>query len=120
MVVDQNEAEYRKEVAEKMGKEAAKQQVAIKVRKEEVQKDLDKAELVLHSAQASVRSIKKKDLDEVCNLPKPPNNVKITLEILAIMIGETKLEWSEVRKMLSKSDFIPNILNFNIDQLGLK
>ena len=120
MVADQNEAEKRKEEAEKMSIEVQKQQVAINERKEEAQRDLDMAEPALKSAQTSVRSIKKRDLDEVRNLARPPNNVKLTLECVAIMMGERKYEWTDVRKMLSKNDFIPNILNFDADKLTAK
>ena len=118
MVADQNVAEKRKEEAEKMSIEVKKQQVEIDTRKEEAQRDLDEAEPALRSAQASVRGIKKRDLDEVRNLARPPVNVKLTLECIAIMLGEKKTDWTDVRKLLSKSDFIPSILEFNADNLS--
>lgn len=117
MVADQNIAEKRKEEAEEMNIKVEKQQKDIDARKEEAQRDLDKAEPALISAQQSVKGIKKRDLDEVRNLKNPPEKVKLTLEILAIMLGEKKIEWSDIRKMLGNSQFIPNILNFNVDKL---
>ena len=36
------------------------------------------------------------------------------------MLGETNLEWIHVRKLRSKSDFIPSILNFAADALSAK
>eukprot|EP00934_Nitzschia_sp_Nitz4_P009291 Nitzschia sp. Nitz4//scaffold6_size259037//29898//42524//NITZ4_001045-RA/size259037-augustus-gene-0.315-mRNA-1//-1//CDS//3329556806//9281//frame0 len=120
MVGDQNAAEKRKVEAEKMSAEVKKQQVQIDTRKEEAQRDLDEAEPALRSAQASVRGIKKRDLDEVRALSRPPNNVKLTLECVSVMLGESKVEWSDVRKLLSKSDFIPSILNFDADKLSAK
>ena len=36
------------------------------------------------------------------------------------MLGENKVEWADVRKLLSKSDFIPSILNFDADVLAAK
>lgn len=120
MVADQNVAEKRKVEAEKMSSEVKKQQVEIDTRKAEAQRDLDEAEPALRSAQASVRGIKKRDLDEVRALSRPPNNVKLTLECVAIMLGENKVDWSDVRKLLSKSDFIPSILNFDADKLSSK
>jgi len=120
MVADQNIAEKRKEEAEKMSVEVEKQQVKINARKEEAQRDLDSAEPALKSAQASVRGIKKAHLDEVRNLARPPNNVKLTLECVAIMMGEQKWEWADVRKMLGKSDFIANVLDFDADTLSDK
>jgi dynein heavy chain 1 len=120
MVADQNVAEKRKEEAEKMSVDVEKQQVAINSRKAEAQSDLDDAEPALKSAQQSVRSIKKRDLDEIRNLARPPNNVRLTLEIVAVMMGESKLEWGEIRKILSRNDFIPSILNFDVDTLTQK
>lgn len=122
MVANQNIAEKRKEEAEKMSTEVQKQQVEINSRKEEAQRDLDEAEPALRSAQASVRGIKKRDLDEVRALARPPDNVKLTLECVSIMLGESSSapSWAEVRKLLAKSDFIPNILNFDADKLSAK
>jgi len=120
MVADQNIAEQRKEQAEKMGIEVEAQQSAINTRKEQAQRDLDEAEPALRSAQESVRGIKKRDLDEVRNLARPPNNVKLTLECVAIMMGETNVGWADIRKVLAKTDFIPTIINFDADKLSQK
>lgn len=120
MVADQNEAEKRKEEAEKMSAAVEKQQKEINKRKDDAQRDLDEAEPALRDAQASVRGIKKRDLDEVRNLARPPANVKLTLECIAIMMGETSVEWSDVRKLLAKTDFIPSIVNFDADKLSAR
>lgn len=120
MVADQNEAEKRKEDAEKMSAEVRKQELEINRRKDQAQRDLDEAEPALRSAQQSVRGIKKRDLDEVRNLARPPNNVKLTLECVAMMMGESSVDWAEVRKLIAKTDFIPNIINFDADKLSSK
>uniref|UniRef100_A0A7S2LKS4 AAA+ ATPase domain-containing protein n=1 Tax=Leptocylindrus danicus TaxID=163516 RepID=A0A7S2LKS4_9STRA len=117
MVADQNVAEKRKEEAERMGKEVDEQQVEISKRKADAQRDLDEAEPALIAAQASVKSIKKRDLDEVRNMARPPDKVRLTLECVSIMMGG-KTDWPEIRKMLSKSDFIPNIINFDANRLS--
>ena len=113
MVADQNEAQKRKEEAEKMSVEVDRQQVAIAERKEKAQRELDEAEPALISAQNSVKGVKKKDLDELRNLKNPPKNIKLTLECVAIMLGEKSVEWTDIRKLLAKTDFIPNILKFD-------
>lgn len=120
MVFDQKEAEKQKEKAEIMNIEVEKQEKIIKARREEAQRDLDDAEPALLSAQSAVKSIKKKDLDEVRGMARPPENVKLTLECVGIMIGEKKIEWTDIRKMLNKSDFIPTILAFDVDKLTSK
>jgi dynein heavy chain 1 len=53
-------------------------------------------------------------------LARPPDNVRLTLECVAIMLGETKVEWGAVRKLLAKSEFIPSILNFDANSLSPK
>ena len=118
MVGDQNVAEKRKEEAERMSQDVAKQQEQIDERKAEAQRDLDEAEPALIAAQTSVKSIKKRDLDEIRNLARPPNNVKLTLECVAILLGEKKIEWADIRKLLAKTDFIPSILSFDADNLS--
>lgn len=55
MVADQNEAQKRKEEAEKMSVEVERQQIAIAERKEKAQKELDEAEPALISAKNSVQ-----------------------------------------------------------------
>jgi len=117
MVADQNEAQKRKEEAEKMSVEVESQQNAINERKEKAQIELDEAEPALISAKNSVKGIKKRDLDEIRNLGRPPVNVKLTLECVAIMLGQKSVEWADVRKLLAKPDFIPNILSFDVDKL---
>ena len=113
MVADQNEAQKRKEEAEKMSIEVERQQVAISERKDKAQKELDEAEPALNSAKSSVKGIKKRDLDEIRNLGRPPVNVKLTLECVAIMLGQKSVEWTDVRKLLARPEFIPNILSFD-------
>jgi dynein heavy chain 1, cytosolic len=120
MVADQNEAEKRKDEAETISAQVRIQQSEINRRRDEAQRDLDEAEPALKSALASVRGIKKRDLDEIRNLARPPNNVKLTLECVAIMLGEKSVEWADVRKLLSKAEFIPNIIDFDADKLSAK
>ena len=113
MVADQNEAQKRKEEAERMSVDVDHQQVAITELKEKAQSELDEAEPALNSAKSSVKGIKKRDLDEIRNLGCPHVNVKLTLECVAIMLGEKSVEWADVRKLLATSTFIPNILEFD-------
>ena len=118
MIADQNIAEQQKKEAEKMNEEVNLQQEEIAKRQTEANEELESAEPALLSAQQSVRGIKKSQLDEIRALARPPDNVRMTLEAVAIMMGERKLEWADVRKMLQKSDFIPGILDFDLDKLG--
>jgi len=118
MIADQNVAETQKREATRMNEEVNKQQGEITKRQEEAKRELDQAEPALINAQESVKSIKKSQLDEIRALARPPDNVRMTLEAVAIMMGERKLEWGDIRKMIQKSNFIPGILDFDLDKLG--
>ena len=113
MVADQNEAQNQKEAAEKMSVNVGQQQVTIAEQKGKVQSKLDNVESSLNSAKSSVKGNKKRDLDEIQNLGRPPVNVKLTLECVAIMLDQKSVEWADVRKLLAKPEFIPIILSFD-------
>lgn len=118
MIADQNIAENQKKEADKMTDEVNKQQEEISKRQEEAKRELDQAEPALINAQESVKSIRKAQLDEIRALARPPDNVRLTLEAVAIMMGERKLDWGTIRGMINKREFIPGILDFNLDLLG--
>lgn len=120
MVEKQNEAEQRKAVAETLTKELEKQTHEINIRKEVVEKELADAEPALVSAKQSVQNIRKAQLDEVRALTKPPNAVKMTMEMVCVMLGEGSTDWAEIRKSIRKEDFIPSVVNFDPLQLTQK
>ena len=77
MVADQKKTQQRKEEAEMMSADIERQQVTIEERKEKAQSELDEAKSALDSAKNSMKGIKKRDLDEIRNLGRPPVNVKL-------------------------------------------
>lgn len=113
MIEKQNEAEQRKVIAEQLTAQLIKQNEEIRVRKEVVEKELSEAEPALISAKNSVQNIRKQQLDEVRALPKPPNAVKLTLEMVSTMIGESSLDWNDIRKVIRREDFIATVVNFD-------
>jgi len=118
MVNDQNVAEKRKIEAEKMNVEVTNQQEEISERGKAAESELGAAEPALLAAQESVKGIKKGQLDEIRGMARPPDNVRMCLEAVAIMLGEKRLDWSEIRKMLNNRNFIPSVLAFDPDGLG--
>jgi dynein heavy chain 1 len=58
--------------------------------------ELAEAEPSLLSAKQSVQNIRKAQLDEVRGLARPPPAVRLTMEMVCIMIGEKNLDWTEV------------------------
>jgi dynein heavy chain 1 len=113
MVELQNEAEQRKVVAEQLTLELQTQNEEIRIRRESVEQELSEAEPSLLAAKQSVQNIRKAQLDEVRALARPPNAVRLTMEMVSLMIGEKNLEWIEIRKVIRRDDFIATIVNFN-------
>ena len=113
MVSQQNEAESRKRLAEELTLELSRQNEEIRVRRETVERELSEAEPALVSAKQCVQNIRKSQLDEVRQLARPPNAVRLTLEMVSIMIGEKNMEWTEIRKVIRREDFIATVVNFD-------
>ena len=113
MMAKQKQAEERKTVVERLSKEMWSQNEVISSRKSEVEEELSDAEPALKAAKEFVQNIHKSQLDEVRALARPPKMIQLTLEMVAIMIGESKLEWSEIRKVIRREDFIPTVVKFD-------
>jgi dynein heavy chain 1 len=120
MVEKQNEAEQRKTVAERLTVELQRQEHEINTRRTSVEAELSEAEPSLIAAKHSVQNIRKAQLDEVRSLIKPPNAVKLTLEMVAVMIGEPSDDWDSIRKVIRKDDFIATVVNFDPTALSPK
>jgi dynein heavy chain 1, cytosolic len=117
MIREQNEAESRKKETVQLAADLAARDEEISSRKKVVEADLAQAEPALLDAQSSVNSIRKPQLDEIRALARPPNAVKMTLEAVAIMLGETSLEWADLRKFIRRDDFISQVVNFDSEKL---
>lgn len=120
MLEKQNEAEQRKLVAEELTRELNKQNEEIRVRKETVQNELSEAEPALESAKQSVQNIRKSQLDEVRALGRPPAAVQLTMEMVSVMLGEKSTDWTEIRKVIRRDDFISLVVNFDPLSLNSK
>ncbi|CAI5743819.1 unnamed protein product [Peronospora destructor] len=117
MVQEQNEAREKKKVTEAFAVDLASKDEQIRSRKEVVEADLAQAEPALLDAQASVNSIRKTQLDEIRALARPPAAVRMTMEAVAVMLGESSLEWADLRRFIRKDDFISQVVNFDSEKL---
>lgn len=117
MIIEQNEAQAKKKDTEQLASDLASKDAEISSRKKVVEADLAQAEPALLEAQASVNSIRKSQLDELRALARPPVAIKMTLEAVAVMLGETSLEWADLRKFIRKDDFISQVVNFDSEKL---
>ena len=65
----------------------------------------------------AVKGIKKAHLVEVRSLANPPNTVKMAMESICMLIGETSTDWKSIRQIIVKDNFIPTIVNFSTEDI---
>jgi dynein heavy chain len=95
------ETEELMQTVEESMKEADKTRTMVKKEEEKAQEKKSQAESIkkdceeglakalpaLHSAIAALKTLKKSDLDEIKSFSKPPDNIRLTLEAVCVMLG---------------------------------
>ncbi|TYZ65491.1 hypothetical protein PybrP1_001542, partial [[Pythium] brassicae (nom. inval.)] len=117
MIREQNAAQAKKQDTEQLAADLATKDDEISSRKRVAEADLAQAEPALLEAQASVNSIRKSQLDEIRALARPPVAVRLAVEAVAVMLGETSLEWADLRRFIRRDDFIASVVNFDSQKL---
>ncbi|EFA77050.1 cytoplasmic dynein heavy chain [Heterostelium album PN500] len=113
MVADQQIAERKQKEALELQSQLDTRNQEITVQKVKAYADLEKAEPAILEAQESVSTIKKKHLDEIKSLPKPPQPVKLAMEAVCLMLTGKKLEWADIRKKIMETTFISSIVDYD-------
>merc|ERR1711916_105805 len=86
---------------------------------DDAQADLDRAMPALESAVKALQSLTKADITEVKSFKNPPPAVKTVLECVCILLGE-KPAWDVSTKLLSKSDFLQSLQDYDKDNIEEK
>jgi dynein heavy chain 1 len=47
----------------------------------------------------------------------PPFPVKLALESICFLLGESALDWKSIRSVIIRDNFIPTIINFDVYSL---
>uniref|UniRef100_A0A6Q2WQB4 Cytoplasmic dynein 1 heavy chain 1 n=1 Tax=Esox lucius TaxID=8010 RepID=A0A6Q2WQB4_ESOLU len=118
MVKDQQEAEKKKVMSQEIQESVYRQQEKIKDKQLSVKEDLDKVEPAVIEAQNAVKSIKKQHLVEVRSMANPPAAVKLALESICLLLGESTTDWKQIRSIIMRENFIPTIVNFSADEIS--
>jgi dynein heavy chain 1 len=114
MMENQQKAEHEKLLSEKLSKELAADLVHIDKKKQEVGADLAQVEPAVEDAKQAVKGIKKQQLSELRSMSSPPDVVKLALESICILLGESPtIDWKQIRSIMVKDDFITRILGFD-------
>lgn len=66
---------------------------------------------------AAVKSIKKQHLVEVRSMANPPGAVKLALESICLLLGESTTDWKQIRSIIMRENFIPTIVNFSAEEI---
>ncbi|TGZ69850.1 hypothetical protein CRM22_003509 [Opisthorchis felineus] len=117
MVHDQQEAEKRKTMSQRLQEELASQEVFINEKRTLVMNELSQVEPAVNDAKQAVNSVKRAQLVEVRSLGAPPPPVRLAIEAVCTMLGETSMDWKDLRTCLIRDNFIPSIVNFNVDDI---
>ena len=120
MVDDQQIAETKKKDSLELQEQLKEQNIIIEEKKQNAYKELAEVEPTVEEAKASVKSIKRENLDEVRALANPPQKVRMTMEAVMVLLGAGKLDWSGIRKKIMERDFIPSIINFDSEKINPK
>lgn len=113
MIVDQNEAERKREFSVATQVELEKQEIQINARRTAVMQDLELAEPAVLEAQRGVQNIKKQHLTEMRSMSNPPAAVKMAMESVCILLGYQASSWRDVQLIVRKDDFISNIVSYD-------
>ncbi|XP_075232643.1 dynein heavy chain, cytoplasmic isoform X3 [Lycorma delicatula] len=118
MLQDQQEAEKKKVQSQEIQSEIEKQTIQIAQKREDVMADLDKVEPAVIEAQQAVKEIKKQQLVEVRSMANPPPIVKLTLESICLLLGESASDWKAIRTVVMRENFINSIVsNFSTENI---
>lgn len=73
--------------------------------------------ILVHLMLIAVKSIKKQHLVEVRSMANPPAAVKLALESICLLLGESTTDWKQIRSIIMRENFIPTIVNFEAEEI---
>ncbi|XP_012938795.1 cytoplasmic dynein 1 heavy chain 1 [Aplysia californica] len=118
MVKDQQEAERKKVTSQEIQQALKDQTKVISEKQSSVMADLEQVEPAVIEAQNAVKGIKKKDLVEIRSMGNPPPVVKLALEAICLLLGESATDWKVIRQVIIKDSFITSIVNMKTDDIS--
>ncbi|GFO25932.1 dynein heavy chain, cytoplasmic [Plakobranchus ocellatus] len=74
--------------------------------------------IVLICQCAAVKGISRKDLVEIRSMGNPPPVVKLALEAICLLLGETATDWKVIRQIIIKDSFINSIVALKTDDIS--
>ena len=109
-----------------MSSAPVKDEAAVKKTADEVQviaddakRDLDAAMPALNNAVKALDALSKGDIVEIKNFKTPPSLVQMVMEGVCILLG-AKPDWDSAKKVLSDTQFMNRLINFDKDNIPPK
>ncbi|CAL5987537.1 Dynein_heavy chain [Hexamita inflata] len=92
-------------------------QEEIDVKKGPIQKELAEAQPAVDAAKKAITGIDRKKLDELKMMAKPPENIRIAMEAVVLIVGDeadrNSISWESVKKTMRKPDFLSLMTSFD-------
>jgi dynein heavy chain len=117
--VDQKEADAAAAVAAKDEAETAEVAKQVSVIKDDCQKDLDEALPAYYAAVKALKSLDKKQIQEVKSFTSPPKLVGVVLEAVCILLGYNPT-WEDAKKVMNQMNFLEQLANYDKDNIPAK
>lgn len=64
-----------------------------------------------------MNGISRPALVELKSLQNPPPLVKLTVEAVSTLLGESSLDWKALRGVITKENFVPTVINFKTEDI---
>ena len=117
--IDQKEADIQSAIAAKDEAECAEVAKNVAIIKDDCQKDLDEALPAYYNAVKALKSLDKKQIQEVKSFANPPRLVGYVLEGVCILLG-VKENWDEAKKLMNQSNFLEQLQQYDKDNIDPK
>ena len=117
--IDQKEADVQAALAAKDEAECAEVAKNVAVIKDDCQKDLDEALPAYYNAVKALKSLDKKQIQEVKSFANPPRLVGYVLEGVCILLG-VKETWDDAKKLMNQSNFLEQLQQYDKDNIDPK
>jgi len=117
--IDQKEADVQAAIAAKDEAECSEVAKNVAVIKEDCQADLDEALPAYYNAVKALKSLDKKQIQEVKSFANPPRLVGYVLEGVCILLG-VKETWDDAKKLMNQSNFLEQLQNYDKDNIDPK
>ena len=116
---DQKEADEAADQAAKDEADTAEVAEEVAAIKDDCQKDLDEALPAYNSAIKALKSLDKKQIQEVKSFSNPPRLVGVVMEAVCILLNR-KPTWDEAKKVLNDIYFLQTLENYDKDNIDPK